>query len=388
MARVLALTLLCGLGLVVFPATAAAQFYPTIAPPNPLYSTPAYRYQFSVGVTVPTVYGRTFVGMTAPATAAPQLFSPNLYSGPTNTYTGPAWRSGNWNYTGAASSGYISGGGIQSDAFAAAQREFEKAQRDASVAALKNTPDAAKDAIYDQWAYEKLGVLGLPSLKDENKPEMLVKALGVTDEKDVASGDMLNHILVAIVAAESKGAKGPSAFLPPQLLDEVRFTGSPAADAFNLIRQASKLPFPDAFDDPKLKEIRNQLERDFAAAAAPLRDGKPAEAAKLQVVSFDLKKAQDAATPVIRNLPFAGATATRRFLNRFETALGAMKGPTAALLVNSAWSTEGASVADIVKHMTKHKMLFGPAPEGSEAAYLALHKALATYLLTLTQQKK
>ena len=78
-------------------------------------------------------------------------------------------------------------------------------------------PEPAKDAIYDQWAYEKLGVMGLPSLKDGDKPELLDKALAQTDEHELASGDALNHILVAIVAAENKGAKGPSAFLPPQL---------------------------------------------------------------------------------------------------------------------------------------------------------------------------
>jgi hypothetical protein len=250
------------LTLVLLPATAAAQFYPTIAPPNPLYQHPAYRYQFSIGPSVPTVFGRTFVGMTAPATRAPQLFSPNLYSGPTSRYPTPAWRASG----SAAAPGYISGGSGGNAAFLAAQKELEREQREAAAARIRSNPQAARDLIYDQWAYEKLGVMGLPSLKGgKEQPEQLVKALGATDEAEVASGEALNHILVAVVAAENKGAKGPSAFLPPQLLDEIRFAGPPTADALNLIRQANNLPLPDAFFDPRLKDARDMLERVFAS---------------------------------------------------------------------------------------------------------------------------
>jgi len=380
---------LIALGLTFSPALASAQFYPTIGPPNPLYQHPAYRYQFNLGTSVPTVYGRTFVGMTAPATRAPQLFSPNLYSGPTNSYSGGGY---SWNTGGGGvSSGYISGGGIRHDAFADAQRELQRAQLEYTAARLRKDPESVKDAIFEQWAYEKLGVFSLGSLAgpkaDMNQPQELAKALAVSDESEVTSGDALNHILVAVIAAEATGAKGPSGFLPPALLDEVRFAGSSAAEAINLLRQAGKLPFPAAFDDPKLKNTRAEIEKDFAAAAAPLRAGKAADAQKLMQIAFTLKAAQEAVTPVIREMPFADATAARRFLNRFEMAVGAMKGNAAQTLVNPAWATEGCSVAELVKHMTKHKLLFAAATPTGGPAYLTLHKGLATYFFALTQKK-
>jgi hypothetical protein len=42
-------------------------------------------------------------------------------------------------------------------------------------------------------------------------------------------------------------------------------------------------------------------------------------------------------------------------------------------------------VADLVKYMTKHSIQFGPVPKGQEDAYLALHRGLAAYLLTLRE---
>lgn len=436
MPRLIRTALLAGFIAVGFPATAVAQFNPVIGPYNPLYrptpwnpysqlyQPPAYQlmrmrspydFQFSLGISLrpnlsplmgvprinpvgpsfpgyplmgggnPSSGGRYFdggffVGMTSPATGAPQGFYP---------YWGLSQSGTSWGSSGPTSSGYISGGIVQRDVFAASQREFERAQREATVAAIRKTPQAVKDAIYEQWAYEKLGVFGLPALKgDENQPELLVRALNVTEEQEVASGELLNHILVAIVAATNKGAKGPSAFLPPHLLAEVRFAEGPTADAVNLLRLAGKLPFPPAFDDPKLKDVREALERDFAAAAVPLREGKSADPAKFVKLEQTLRKAQEAATPVIRDLPFEAATASRRFLNRFEKAVPVMKSAAGPALVNAAWGMEGTSVADLVKHMTKHKLLFAPVNEGGEGAYFALHRGLATYLFALNQPKK
>ena len=66
-----ALLVLCGaLGLAAFPATAGAQFLPAYVPPNPLYQHPAYGYQLSIGTTIPTTYGRAFIGVTAPFTVS------------------------------------------------------------------------------------------------------------------------------------------------------------------------------------------------------------------------------------------------------------------------------------------------------------------------------
>ena len=142
-------------------------------------------------------------------------------------------------------SGYMSGGVRPNDA---AARDFGLAQRQA--AAMRNAP-AARTAIYAQWAYEKLGVVGVPGVKaGENAPEALIKALSGATEAEIASGEALNHIVVGIVAAE-KSAKANSAFLPPDLLAQLRFAGSNAAEGINFLRQVGTLSFPAAFENPR-----------------------------------------------------------------------------------------------------------------------------------------
>jgi hypothetical protein len=363
-------------GLAAFPALGAAQFTPAMVPPNPLYQHPAYRFQFNLGTSVPTSFGRTFVGVTFPFTRAPQMFSPN-WGQPTTMY--------GWSGSSIPSSGYISGSFGRYDT-SDVQLEFRKAQREAAV--MWGRPDAAKNLIADQGAYEKIGLApGGPGALKIPAGDALARSLQATTEADVASGEALNHILAAVISAEAKGGKGPSAFLPPQVIGEVRFAG-PAGEALNLLRVAGRLPVPAAFDAPQLRDLRVALERDFAAAAAPLLSGKPSEGAKVAALEATIKKLEAAAPPVIRELSFEDAIAARRFLNHLAATVRTLRAGGSSSLVNAAWATEGTSVADLVKHMARHKIQFGPAGEGGEPAYLAVHRGLATYLFVISQPKK
>ncbi|HEY3789220.1 MAG TPA: hypothetical protein VGL71_10210, partial [Urbifossiella sp.] len=280
--------------------------------------------------------------------------------------------------------GYMSGG---TGGAGAANRNFARAQQQAAYAA-RATPVPARNAIYDQWAYEKFDGIGLPGVKaGEEAPAALIKALNGATEAEVASGESLNHIVVGIVAAEKKG-RANSAFLPPNLLNQVRFSGSPAAEAINLIRQVGKLQFPKAFDNEAFAEVRPALEKDLAAVAGPTVLGKAVDPAKVAKLQADVAKARAILDPLTRNLEFADATAARRFLNQLETTVSVLKGGNGSGLIDPRWATEGTSVADLVKHLIKNKLLFGPVPKGEEEAYLALHRGLAAYLFVLNESQK
>jgi hypothetical protein len=377
-----AAVVLGGAGVLLTPAAAPAQFMgggvggfgaPVIVPSgNPFFYIPRYARVHRYAITAPG-------GMTVSFTSG--WVRPNRWS--------PAVMEYYWYPSYMSSSGYItgstgSGGGVYNPAAEGAQQDFMRAQRAALMEFRQPAP--ARTQIYDQWAYEKLGLLGgVAGLKPGEQPEPLQKALAAAGETEVASGEALNHVMVAVVAAESQKAKGVSAHLPPNLLNEIRFTGGPAADAVNLLRSAGRLPFPAAFETPALNETRDTLERDFAAVATPLLTGKPAGTAQVNRLNATIKAAQDRLTTAIRDLSFEDATAARRFLNQAESAAKVLGGPNAPTLVNPKWSAEGANVAELVRFMTRHKLLFGPAPQGAEEAYLALHQGLAAYLFALNQ---
>lgn len=279
-------------------------------------------------------------------------------------------------------SGYISGG-VANPQLAAAQADLARAQNAAAGAAM-----SAKGAVHEQWAYEKIGVPGVKGVKlGPDAPEAVAKALATTDERVIATGEPLNHILVAASNAAAKAGKVESAFLPPDLLADLVFTG-PKADAMNLLRKGARLDFPAGFDAPALVEARTALEREFAAVSSPVLLGKaadPTKAAKLEAAVADARKAL---APQVREMSFEDATAARRFLNQLDGAARTFKAPGTAGLVDPAWRVEGTNAAGLVRHLSRHNLLFGPAAPGTEDRYVGTHRALATYLFALTEAQK
>ncbi|MFO0804052.1 MAG: hypothetical protein U0791_13140 [Gemmataceae bacterium] len=353
-----------------FPAPASAQIFVgggVRVPGVPTYGNMNFQYQRTGFVSVGGIsFGYNFAGPVGYG-----IYN-NRFR---NNYSQPG-------FLAPSSSGYLAGGVRANNA---AARDFGMAQQQA--AAMRNAP-AARTAIYDQWAYEKLGVVGVPGIKPgEDAPAALLKALNGASEAEIASGEALNHIVVGIVAAEKKG-KAASAFLPPNLLAQLRFAGSNAADAVNLLRQVGNLQLPAAFDADAFAKLKPELEKDLAAAAAPVLLGKPADFNKVAKLEADAAKARAALDPITRTLEFEDATAARRFLNQLDAAVAALKAPNTSGLIEPKWNTEGTSVADLVKYVVKNKLLFGPAPKGEEDAYAALHRGLATYLVGLNESAK
>jgi len=377
MPRFFALVVIAVLAFAFSPGIATAQFRGVFMGPSPLYVYPSgtggYGVGLNFGITAPSPYGR----ITLPYIQPYDLGSSNA---PLTAST-PSYSSG---------SGYLTGGSYSSYDTLGMQLDIAAGQRAAEN--LRKNHTEARDLIDAQWAYEKLGVTGKAALNNaQEQTDELQKALGTKDEAEIASGAALNRILVAIVIAEGKGAKGVAAFLPPRLLDDIRFKGDKgeaAADLLNLVRQSGKLPFPNNFPGPSLAELEATLQADFTAAITPLLSGKPVDPAKVKKLEASLKKLEAASPPVIRSLSFDDAIAARRFLNHFNSAINALKSSNLTGLINPKWATEGISVADLGKHMTRFKLLFANAPAGGEGSYITLHKALATYLFVLTQVKK
>jgi hypothetical protein len=353
------------------PATAAAQFGPGprfngpvfVPPVNPFFFVPQYRYQYgsqlnfqAAGANFSLGSSRFYQGVAPPAFYAPVY--PSFY---------------------AQGGSYMSGSAGPRPNFALqAQRDLANAQKAMGAPNLAGAggPGVEKPAA----AVGKIEVGPMP--------DGFGKALAPADRARVLSGESLNELLAEIVKAEPKGGNRPSAFVPALLLDEVRFGGSDAADALNLSRRAGNLDFPAAFDDAALKDLRVALDKDFAAVAAAVQNGKAPDADKRAQLEVTLGRVETALAPVVKNLPAEDATAARRFMDRMTNAVKAFKAGAATGLIDPKWEAEGTTVADLVKHMTRHKLQFAEAPAGHEDSYTTMHRNLATYLFVLTQPKK
>lgn len=357
-----------------------------IGPLGVPYGAPNFSYGQRLNVTVGTPFGPSITYRQSYTGAVGWWLSNNNTAAAPRYYMYPARP----DFNGGGGSGFLSGqvygGAGPNPVLAGAQNNLGAAQRQA--AGMPATPGGARAAIIEQKGVENGAGPQRPAGPPANLPSDLLDALTVADESRLMNGDYLNRLAAEITALEARGAKGPSAQLGPPLLAQVRFGGTPAGDALNVIRRAGRIDFPAAFDTVDgLKALRPALDQDLVAAAAPLRLGKPADPQKALKLEEDVRKANAALTPAVNSLPFEDATAARRLLNQLDAAARVLRDPKSGGLINPNWDTAGVTAADLVRHMARHKVQFGRAELGDEEVYATVHHALAAYLVALQQNE-
>jgi hypothetical protein len=81
----------------------------------------------------------------------------------------------------------------------------------------------------------------------------------------------------------------------------------------------------------------------------------------------------------VKELPTDQYIEAKRFLNDFEDGLKGLRQENVANYFNQNWVAKGKTVQDLVDHMASKGLTFAAAVSGDEAAYQAIHQALAAY---------
>jgi hypothetical protein len=206
--------------------------------------------------------------------------------------------------------------------------------------------------------------------------------LGFGNEQGLAVA--AGHVYAAY--SSNLNAAGASIFLPTVTIfpfDEAvlrKINLSRLGGSARLLRAAGGLKWPAALQGDGYREERLALERLFREAAraggrvAPniLSDARSA----YRGMDTRLKADVSELTP-------SQYIEARRFLNPINEALTVLGRPDVGKYFNGDYDPKGKTLGQLIRHMTKNELLFAPALEGDEVAYLALHHALALYLETV-----
>jgi hypothetical protein len=207
-------------------------------------------------------------------------------------------------------------------------------------------------------------------------------------EDQVLSGKALNGLAAAIRGLEAKGAKADSPLLPAGPLARIEYTGGPAADALMLLR-GGRPEFPVPLRADRFDRVRADLDRPIAGVADPILAGKRVEAPAADRLAAAARKAKADVAPAAREWTVSDAAAVTRFFDRLLALAEVARTPAAATgLVVPKWSTIGASASELVSHLDRHKIAFGPAEAGAQEAYDAVHRGLVGYYVSLAQAGK
>lgn len=196
-------------------------------------------------------------------------------------------------------------------------------------------------------------------------------------DADVLSGRPLNLLVFEIDTLQGKGnARGP--FFTPDLLSNVQFAGGPAADAVNLFRGETPA-WPDALSGGQFEAGRAAVTKEYQVVVEALKAGKKADHATLDRLAAATHALKEEFAPVLRASAGTDPATAAEFLNRIDAAAAHLKTPAATDLLVPTWHTIGVPGGELVKHLVRHKLEFGPAPADDDGAYWAIYRGLAGF---------
>jgi hypothetical protein len=218
--------------------------------------------------------------------------------------------------------------------------------------------------------------------KAPGQPSGIDETLLKASEAEIHSARTLNALAIEIRKLEEKGAKAESPLFPAEVLARVAYEG-PGARLLTATR-SGKPDFPRPLTGAEFADLRTELERHFDAAVEPAAQGRATDAAADRLANAAEKAKAD---PALRRLSDSDAADVTKFLDGLVELSKQVKDPSLAG-VTPKWGSMGATASELVRHMGRHKLLFAPAPVGSEEAYGALYRGLSGYYVALARAKK
>jgi hypothetical protein len=346
-------------------------------PPYALGYNPYIRH---VVITPPVVYPYAGLPYNALITANPY----GVYAGSPG-YDPLLYANPYWPYYADLYGGYLRGTADLIDA----QGRFAVQQQQAILLReqIKSERLANRRKLFDEYLYARDRLTTSQDERERVQAQELRRALTDPPTTEIWSAKALNDLLFELQKQSAKGVMatyhGPRAALDPDLLRRINVTTIGARGNIGLLRNGGRLTWPLALTGPEFNAERERLASLAPDAVRQAQFNNRVDPGSLYQMNLDLDRMQKLLIGKVRDLPPLQYIEARRFLNNLGDALEVLGQPDPASYFNGKYAARGQTVPDLVHYMTDHGLQFAPVVAGEEAAYVALHRALADYTLGL-----
>jgi hypothetical protein len=332
-------------------------------------------------------------GYVAPAPLGGAPFA-SLYSAPGGGYAASLTSTGNGGYSNGSGSSYYPPYGYQESSYGGFLRgnadvisatgqyliNYERAKLGRE--AVRQARIDTRRKLFEEYLYERANT---PTLEDERERAIdLERRRAVNDPPvtEIWSAKALNDLLFDVQKLQGKGITGPQVRLDEDTLKRINVSAGKTAGNVGLLKNEGKLNWPLALRTMKpqkdVEYLRQEIDSELPQSINEAVNGK-VDAKRLETLTKDVDKIQELLTNNVRDLPPGQYMEARRFLNNLEDGLQVLQQPNAGLYFTQKYAAKGGTVKQLVENMSKEGLTFAPAVGGDEAAYVALHRALAAY---------
>jgi hypothetical protein len=233
---------------------------------------------------------------------------------------------------------------------------------------------------FDEWLYEREK---MPTAEDDRQQANLIqvrRSLNDPPVGEIYSGQALNTLLNDIQKKNTKDGDfraGLAIALDEDTLRHLNVTGQENKGNPGLLKNEGRLSWPLALRDPQFQADRDALNELTPAVYDQAVTGR-VDASSLEKMTRIVRHLGEQLNENIRDLTPSQYAEARRFLGNFEDALALLRQPGAGEYFG-AKAPKGKTIGELIQHMVSKGLRFAPATAGDEPAYVAVHRALASY---------
>jgi hypothetical protein len=236
--------------------------------------------------------------------------------------------------------------------------------------------------VFDEYLYERSHAPTTEDLREQARAEAVRRSLNEPPPTEVLSARALNDLLTDVQKLPSAANEVPDVPLDQEVVQRINVVPSQGRGNPGLLRDGRRLQWPQALrtlpPQETIAELREQIDTLLPKATGQAVNGR-VEPAILNELNRDVTELERMLVDRVNEMPTARYIEARRFLTDLEDALRILRHPDAGDYLNGKYAAKGRTVQQLVQYMTKHGLQFAPAVKGDEAAYTALHRALASY---------
>jgi hypothetical protein len=238
---------------------------------------------------------------------------------------------------------------------------------------------ATRGKSFDEYYHERKNTPTFESDRESFNNQQLLRSLNNPPESEITSGQALNDVLDDLVKMskqrELRAAPPP---LDEDVLRRLNLTAGSGNGNAGLLKNDARLTWPLALRDETYKTDR-ELVNSLAPEAVHQAINGRVDAGTLRELAAASQRLRQNLTANIRDMTANQYTEASRFLGYLDDAIRALGRPDAGDYFTRKYVAQGKDAAELVRNLAAKGLRFAPATPGDEAAYVAVHRALAAY---------
>jgi hypothetical protein len=238
--------------------------------------------------------------------------------------------------------------------------------------------------IFEEWQYERANTPSLEDLREQDRKMARRRALNDPPATEIWSGLALNTLLDHLKLVQGAGARGTSIAVDEETLKRVNVTSGSGGNV-GLLKNDGYLNWPFALKGDEFNEERTAINKELPKLVEQASASGRVDAGTLAATKKNLEALHEKLAKNVGEIGTSQYIESKRHLNFLNDAMRALGNDDVANYFNQKFAAKGKTAAEVVKFMSDKGLKFAPATPGDEAAYRALHQALAIYDVSLSQ---